>query len=184
MFTFAQRICVCALGAAGLYGRSMPTALLQETRAYAAVGLAEGQTGQVSVLNPGGAAPPGLVCSALLTLFDGQGKVWQTATIKYRPGASRWLAVDSDRDLALHVDERTQIRATFTIPPIPPPTAFTTPPPLPCALIGNLEIFDPLSGRTQVNPGVAHPVLGPVATPVVPLAGALFVEPLLLISLA
>jgi hypothetical protein len=72
--------------------------------------------------------------------------------------------------LALHVDERAQIRATFTIPPIPPPTASTTPPPLPCALIGNLEIFDTLSGRTQVNLGVVHPVPGPgpVATPAVP----------------
>jgi len=161
MFKFIQGICVCALAAAGLYAQTSttPTPPAQVTLTSAIVGLAEGQTGQLNALNPGVMPPAiGVVCTGLLTILDGQGVVLKSKTVSVPPGVSMALDVDSDRDLALHTDERRQIRATLTIPPILPPSGSTTPIAAPCKLIGNLEIFDTLSGRTMVTLGVVHTV--------------------------
>ena len=74
------------------------------------------------------------------------------------------MAIDSIADLALRSDERREIRATITVPPVLPP-AGSTPPTTPrCKLISNLEIFDTLSGRTLVTLGVAHIVPSPAPT--------------------
>jgi hypothetical protein len=161
MFKFIQGICVCALAAAGLYAQTSPTPtpLPQVTLTSAIVGLAEGQTGQLNALNPGVMPPAvGAVCTGLLTILDGQGVVLKSKVVAVLPGASQSLSVDSDRDLALAADERRLIRATLTIPPILPPSGSTTPTVPPCKLIGNLEIFDTLSGRAQVTLGVVHTV--------------------------
>ncbi len=52
MFKLAQRICVFALAAAGLYAQTTVTPPLQVTRTTGMVGIAEGQTAQLNALNP------------------------------------------------------------------------------------------------------------------------------------
>jgi len=165
MYKFAQGICVFALAAAGLYGQtSTPPA--QVTKTSPVVGLAEGQTAQLNALNPGVVPPAmGEICTGLLAIYDGQGVLLKSKTVSVPPGASMWMDVDSVADLALRSDERREIRATITIPPVLPPAGSTPPTKPPCKLISNLEIFDALSGRTLVTLGVAHVVPNPAATP-------------------
>jgi hypothetical protein len=169
MFTLAHKTCVFALAAAGLYAQTVSTPPPQVTLTSGIVSLAEGQTAQLNALNPG-VAPPAMsvVCSALVTIIDGQGKVLKAATVAVPPGASRNIDVDSDKDLALHVDERRELRATLTIPPILPPPGSTVPQPAPCKLIGDLEIVDTVTGRPQVVLGIVHLVPSPTVTPTVP----------------
>ncbi len=90
----------------------------------------------------------------------------KSATVNVTPGTSQHLSIDSDADLALAVDTRKEIRATITIPPVPPPAATSTTPVTPvCKLIGTLELFNTLDGRTLVTLGTVHLVPSPVATP-------------------
>jgi hypothetical protein len=174
MFKFAQRICVFALALAGLYAPAglyaqTATPPVQVTLTSGMVGIAEGQTAQLNALNPGVAAPAtGAICTGLLTFLGDEGKVLKSATVSVVPGTSAHIAIDSDRDLALAIDQRKEIRATITIPPVPPPTGSTTPVTPVCKLIGTLEIFNTIDGRTQVTLGTVHLVPSPVATPPTP----------------
>jgi hypothetical protein len=165
MFRFAQGISVFALVACGLGAQTVATPPVQVTRTSGMVGIAEGQTARLNALNPGVAAPAatGEICSGLLTFLGEDGKVLKSATVNVTPGTSQHLSVDSDADLALALDTRKEIRATITIPPVPPPTATSTTPV--CKLIGTLEIFNTLDGRTLVTLGIVHLVPSPVATP-------------------
>jgi hypothetical protein len=166
MFTFPRSICVFALTATGLFAQTVSAPLVQETLTTGMVGIAEGQTARLNTLNPGVAPPAiGVVCSALLNFINGQGTVLKTAVVSVSPGKNAWLDLFSDRDLGLAADERTQIRATITVPPILPPAGSTASLPPPCSLIGTLEIFDTLSGKTQVVLGGTHLVPNPVAVP-------------------
>jgi len=166
MFKFAQGICVCALAAIGLYAQTTPIAPVQVTLTSGVVGIAEGQTAQLNALNPGIAPPAtGVICSGLLTLLDANGKVLKSGLVSVTPGTSAHIAIDSDKDLALLADERRDIRATITIPPVPPPAGSTTPVTPVCKLIGTLEIFNTLDGRTQVTLGTVHLIPSPTATP-------------------
>jgi hypothetical protein len=64
------------------------------------------------------------------------------------------------------VNARREIRATITIPPVPPPTTSSTTAVAPvCKLIGTLEIFNTLDGHTQVTLGTVHLVPSPAVTP-------------------
>lgn len=165
MLKFMQGICVSALAAAALSAQTSPTPPPQVTRTSAVITLAEGQTAQINALNPGVVPPAmGVVCAALLTILDGQGKVLKSATVTVPPGAARTLDVDSDKDLFLLVDEHRDIRATLTIPPVLPPAGSATPATAPCTLIGNLEVFDTATGRPQVSLGVFHDVPNPAVT--------------------
>jgi len=169
MFNFKQGICVFTLAAAGLYAQA-PSTPAQVTRTTAMVGLAEGQAAQLDALNPGVLPPAvGSVCTGLLMLLDGQGVVLKSKIVSVAPGASMSLDIDSVKDLALPLGERRMIRAAITVPPVPPPPS-TAPVPSPCRLIGNLEIFDTLSGRKLVTLGAAHTVPSPVATGATPSA--------------
>lgn len=161
MFTFAQRIFVFALAAVGLFAQSSPATPAQVDRTSGMIGIVEGQFARLNALNPGVAAPAvGVVCSAALQFWDGQGKLLKSATVSVVPGKSTSLDLFGDKDLALLGDDRREIRATITIPPVlPPPSA--TPPSAPCNLIGTLEIVDTPSGRTQEVIGVVHPVPSP-----------------------
>ncbi len=168
MFKHAQRICVCALGAIGLYAQSSVTPPVQVTRTSGIVGIAEGQTAQLNALNPG-IAPTGTTgssCSALLAIVGGDGTVLKTKIVNVTPGMSDSLAIDSVKDLAIAVNQRREIRATITIPPLPPPTGSTTPVTPVCKLIGTLEIFNTLDGHSQVTLGVVHqlPIPSPPAS--------------------
>ena len=173
MFQFAQRISVFALAACGLYAQTTSTPPVQVTFTTGMVGIAEGQTAQLNALESGGYAhhsATAATCSALLTFLGDDGKVLKSKTVKVSPGTSQPLVLDSVLDLALAVNARKQIRATMTIPPIPPPaTTSSTPTVMPvCKLIGTLEIVNTLDGHTLVTLGAHHKVPSAVVTPPTP----------------
>jgi hypothetical protein len=162
MFKHAQRICVFTLAATALAAMGLAqTVPVQETKTTGVVGIAYGQTARFNVLNRGIAAPAvGVVCSALLTYYDGKGAMLKQSTVTVLPGQIGSLDLFSDADLALPAVQRKQIRATVSVPLIPPPasSATDTKPSPACRLIGTLEIFDALSGKTEVVLGATHPV--------------------------
>jgi len=168
MFKFAYRISVFALMAVGLYAQTTTTTPAQETLTSGIVGIAEGQTARLNALNPGVAPPAatGASCSGLLAFVGDDGTVLKTKTVTVGAGASGELILDSVLDLALAVNARKEIRATITIPPVPPPTASSTTSVTPvCKLIGTLEIYNTLNGHTQVTLGTVHLVPSSVVTP-------------------
>ncbi len=166
MQKFACRIGVFTLAAVGAFAQStsLPVVVIHTS---GMIGVAEGQTARLNVLNPGVAAPAaGAVCSAVLSFLDSTGKVLKSTSVSVPPGtAAAPFNLASDADLALALDAREQIRATITIPAVLPPSATTTTPPAACTLIGTLEIFDSLTRRTQAVLGGFHEVPSVVATP-------------------
>ena len=163
MLNHAKRICVFVFVAAGSYAQTAaPNIPVTDTRTSGAVGIAQGQTARFNVLRPNEAATA--TCSAVLTYFDGTGKQLKTSTITVAPGTLGYLDLFSDTDLALPVDQRKQIRVTVAVPVAPPSSA--TPKALPiCRLIPTLEIFDELSGRTNVVLGGFHHIADETTTP-------------------
>jgi hypothetical protein len=133
------------------------------------VGLADAQTAQLNVLNPGILAPAlGVICSAAVSFVDANGTVLKSAVLNVLPGKSLSLALRSDIDLKLVAGDRREIRATIAIPPFPPPaTASSTPTAgVACKLIPTLEILDTTSGRTMVTLGHVVTIPGlPTANP-------------------
>jgi len=168
MFQHAQRICVFALAAFGLYAQTNVTPPVRVTRTTGIVGIAEGQTAQLNALNLGiaPAGTSGATCSALLAFVADDGTVLKTKIVNVSPGTSQPVVIDSVLDLNLAVNARREIRATVTIPPVPPPSTSTTPATAVCKLIGTLEIFNTLDGHTLVTLGASHVVPAPAATPV------------------
>src|SRR5579864_2544947 len=117
MFAFAQRTCVFAVAVVGLFAQSTPVVPAQETRTSGMIGITEGQIARLNALNPGVAAPAvGVVCSAALKFWDGQGALLKSTTVSVLPGKSAYLDLFGDQDLALIGDDRREIRATITIP--------------------------------------------------------------------
>jgi hypothetical protein len=147
MFKFALSMFLIAAGASA-----------QTVHTFGMVGVAEGQIARVNVLNPGEAPPAavGVVCAAQLTFIDGAGVVLKTSSVSVSPGRESYLDLFADIDLALPVNQRRQIRATITIPPVVVPPPSTTPVAPACTLIGTLEIFDAISGKTEVVLGGEH----------------------------
>lgn len=171
MFRYTERICVFTLAATGLWAQQTtptPPVPMPATRTSGIIGVAEGQTARLNILNPGVAAPAlGVVCSAVLTFYDSDGKAIKSSTVSVTPGTAAFLDLFSDADLALAADERKEIRATVTIPAVAPPPAGTTAsaPARGCELIGTLEIFDGLTGRTEAVLGHLHAIPSVIATP-------------------
>jgi hypothetical protein len=172
MFRFAQRICVFTLAAAGVFAQVATTPAV--TRTTGMIGLAEGQTARLNVLNPGvspSVVPPpaGVVyCSAIVEFLNSAGKVLKSANVNVIPGQSQSFDLFSDADLNLALDVRTEIRAVIIAPVvIPVATSSATPiQPTACKLIGTLEIFDSLTKRTQAVLGGMHDVAAaPTVTP-------------------
>jgi hypothetical protein len=133
MFRFSQSISVFAHALAGINAGAVMRAQTvtppaQVTVTSGVVGIAEGQSAQLNALNPGVAGPAaaGEICSGLLTFLGDHGKVLKSATVNVAPGTSGHLVIDSDKDLALAVDVRKEIRATIAIPPVPAPAASST----------------------------------------------------------
>jgi hypothetical protein len=165
MFKHAQRICVFTIAATGLFAQTVPT---QETRTTGAVGIAYGQTARFNVLNREVPAPSvGAVCAAVLTYYDGKGVMLKQSTVTVPLGQIGSLDLFSDVDLQLPAVQRKQIRATVSVPLVPPPasSAADTKPTTACRLVGTLEIFDTLTGRTEVVLGATHPMPAAAATP-------------------
>ena len=141
MFKTLQRICVYAGSALALAGGALcqtaspmlPVAI----HTSGMVGLAEGQTARLNVLNPGALAPAvGAICAAQLSFLNAEGAVIKTTSVSVNPGRSASFNLDRDADLVTS-DERVEIRAVILY------TANT------CALLPTLEVFDDGSGRTQ-----------------------------------
>ena len=135
MFQLTQRMCVSTLFAGGLFAQTASVAA-QQTFTFGMAGVAQGQTARLNVLNPGVAAPAvGVVCPALLSFVDAKGNTIKSEVVSVIPGQSMSYEMFSDRDLALAVNARVEIRATVTIPPVLPPATSTAPPSAPCRLI-------------------------------------------------
>jgi hypothetical protein len=164
MFQFAQRMCVFTLAAAGVFAQAVPT-LPEVVHTTGMIGLAEGQTARLNVLNPGVLAPAvGVICTANLAFLDGSGKVLKSTSVSVIPGHSMPFDLFSDVDLNLGLDVRSEIRAVISIPGVVPAGSATAQPAA-CTLIGTLEIFDSLTKRTQAVVGGMHDVPSVVTTP-------------------
>ena len=126
------------------------------------VGIADGQTAQINVLNPGVLAPAlGVVCSAAVEFVDDSGNVLKTASLTILPGQSKSLAVRSDTELGLTVaGDRKQIRAVIASPGFTPSTGAQ-----PCKLIPTLELLDTVTGRTEVTLSTTTIIPGIVPVP-------------------
>lgn len=162
MFRYAQRICVFTLAVSALFAQSTTTTTATPTpgtRTSGMIGIAAGQTARVNALNPGRAAPAvGVPCSATVTFQDDQGILLKQATVTVNPGDAAHLDLLSDADLSLASDQRKEIRATISAPtPVTPATGTSaTAEPVACRLIGTVEIFDSLTGRTEAQLGAMH----------------------------
>ena len=147
--------CVFALGCVGLFAQSTAPPVVVTT---GMVGLAEGQTARLNVLNPGVLPPAvGVICTAMVAFVDGGGKVLKSAAIVANPGQSGGLNLDSQADLNLPVNGREEIRALISVPGAPPTAASSSSTPNQpvgaCKVIPTLEIFDTFSGHTLVTLG-------------------------------
>src|SRR5580658_5954249 len=124
MLTYAQRICVFLVAAAGTYAQTTaPNMPVTDTRTSGAVGIAQGQTARFNVLRPNETAAA--TCSAVLTYFDGAGTQLKTSTVTVAHGTAGYLDLFSDTDLALAADQRKQIRVTVAVP-VATPSSSTT----------------------------------------------------------
>jgi hypothetical protein len=166
-----QAICVFTLAAATLCGaklQAQPLIPAQVTHSTGLVGIAEGQTAQFNALNLGetAAATPAAACTVLLSFVADDGTVLKTRTVMVAPGTGQHIVLDSVADLALAIGVRRDIRATISIPAIPPAagSATTALQPL-CAMAGTLEIYDNSTGVTRVTLASRHKVPPPVITP-------------------
>jgi hypothetical protein len=128
------------------------------------IGLADSQTAQLNLLNPGILPPAlGIVCSATVAFVDANGTVLKSGVLSVLPGKAGAFDL-RDTDLKLVAGDRREIRATITIPAFPPPPTATSIPAtaVACKLIPTLELFDTQSGRTLVTLGHVTTVPGPV----------------------
>ena len=167
MLSYAQRICVFMVAAAGMYAQTTtPNMPVTDTRTSGAVGIAQGQTARFNVLRPNETATA--ACSAVLTYFDGAGTQLKTSTVTVAPGTVGYLDLFSDTDLALTVDQRKQIRVTVAVPVAAPPASSPSPAkakavPV-CRLIPTLEIFDEVTGKISVVFGGFHHIADDTVT--------------------
>lgn len=158
MLKYVHSTCVLlTLGAAALSAQVIP--ILPAVQTTGMVGIADAQTAQLNLLNPGVLAPAvGMICKANVSFVDAGGTVIKSSTLTVIPGQSQSFSLRSDTDLSLVAGDRREIRAVISIPPIATPSATATSAAAPsCKLIPTLEMLDTVSGRTLV-------VLGHVVT--------------------
>ena len=163
MFRHAYLTCVLGLTAMALHAQTIP---VNSVRTTPMLGIAEGQTARLNLLNPGVQPPAlGAICSAAIAFIDANGDVVKTASVAVPPGKSLSVDLHGDADLSLAVGVRREIRATITIPAILPPstssgsgaatgsTGSSSSAVPSCKLVPTLEMFDSLTGRTQAVVG-------------------------------
>ena len=167
MLSYAQRICVFIVAAAGMYAQTTaPNMPVTDTRTSGAVGIAQGQTARFNVLHPNETATA--TCSAVLTYFAGDGTQLKTSVVTVAPGTVGYLDLFSDADLALAVNQRKQIRVTVAVPVAVPSSSSssTTAKAVPvCRLIPTLEIFDEVTGKASIVLGGFHHIADDAVTP-------------------
>lgn len=157
-----------ALSAVALSAQAVPVSNTVQTTGM--VGIADAQTAQLNLLNPGVLPPAvGAICSATVSFVDANGSVLKATSLAVPPGKSMPFDLRSDTDLQLVAGDRREIRATISIPAVFPPTATGSTPIAPaCKLIPTLEIFDTVSGRTLVTLGhvaTIPSIVTPATTP-------------------
>jgi hypothetical protein len=146
MLKYVSLMCVLTLSAVVLSAQVTAIPAVQTT---AMIGIADAQTAQLNLLNPGVAAPAlGAMCSAAVSFVDANGTVLKSMSLSVPPGKSLPFMLRSDVDLSLIAGDRREIRATITIPAPNSATAAAG-----CKLIPTLEIFDTVTGKTLVTLG-------------------------------
>ena len=159
-------------GIAAAQSTSLPV-WYSQVQTLGMVGLTEGQTARLNLLNPGVQSPAatGAVCSAQVSFLNGQGDVLKMTTVSVIPGKSIPFDLNRDTDFA-DAEQRVEIRAIIRIPPVPPivspqPVLPQPVPPQPatCTLIPSLEVFNNDTGRTQVVITDVRTVPGPWPVP-------------------
>lgn len=153
MLNHLRLTCLFTLGALALAAQTT-TPPVPETRTTGMVGLAEGQTARLNLLNPGVLPPAlGMICTASVTFFDAGGTALKTAALSIPPGQSASASLSGDTDLTLPAGERREIRAQISIPGLIPASGATTVAAPACKLVPTLEIYDTVSGHTLVTLG-------------------------------
>ena len=158
MLKDVRLMCVLTLSALAL--SAQVTSTLPAVQTTGMVGIGDSQTAQLNLLNPGVEPPAiGVVCSAAVSFVDADGTVLKSTMLTVVPGKSMAFILRSDLDLHLVAGDRREIRATITIPAVPPPASTAASPAAPaCHLIPTLEILDTVSGRTLVILGRAKAI--------------------------
>jgi hypothetical protein len=166
MLTYVRLTCVLALS--GLALSAQTVAVAPKVKTTGVIGLAQGETAQLNLLNPGVQAPAaGVLCTAAVTFFDAAGATLKTATVSVAPRTAGAVNLSANTDLSIAAGARRDIRAQFTFPAVPAPAATSSTPiiPVSCSLTSTLEIFDSVTGRTLVSLGGSHDVPTAVVTP-------------------
>ena len=151
MFRSTSLTCALMFGAYAISAQTIPAQTVQTTPI---IGIAAGQTARMNLLNPGVLpVANGPACTATVSFIQGNGNVVKTAVVTINPGMNQSVDLRSDADLNLvATGDRHEIRATVTTPAIVP-VSTTAAPASPCKLIGTLEIFNVITGQTQVSVG-------------------------------
>ncbi len=154
MFRSTSLTCALIFSACAISAQTIPAQTVQTTPI---IGISAGQTARMNLLNPGVLpATTGAPCTATVSFIQGNGNVVKTATLTINPGMNQFVDVRSDVDLNLvAVGDRHEIRATVSTPAITPVSTspVTTTPGPACKLIATLEIFNVITGQTQVSLG-------------------------------
>jgi len=148
---FARYMCVLTLGAVAVSAQVPTVPVTVQTTGM--IGVADGQTARLNLLNPGVLAPAmGMICTANVAFVGDDGTFLKTTTLSVIPGRSLSFDIRSDTDLSIAAGDRREIRAVIMMPPAATPSSTGSAAPA-CKLIPTLEIFDTVSGRTLVTLG-------------------------------
>ncbi len=156
MSNYLRLTCLLPLAALTLAAQtaSFPAPVTETT---AMIGLAQGQTAQLNLLNPGVLPPAtGVVCTATVTFFDNSGAALKTGSVAVTPGKSGAVKLSGDTDITIAPGQRRDIRAQIAIPGLVPANSAAPSAASICKLVPTLEIYDDVSGRTLVS--IAHVV--------------------------
>src|ERR1700683_545491 len=101
MLKYVHSTCVLmALSAVALSAQGAPGSQTVQTTGM--VGIADAQTAQLNLLNPGVLAPAvGMICKATVSFVDAGGTVLKSTTLTVIPGQSVSFSLRSDTDLNL-----------------------------------------------------------------------------------
>lgn len=149
MLNHASLTCVLSLTALSLSAQTAPAPGSVATTPI--VGMASAQTARLNLLNPGVLPPAvGATCTVSVAFVDGGGTVLKSASLTIAPGKTVGFNLRSDVDLQLvAVGDRREIRAMISTPSASNAAAANAA--SICNLIPTLEIFDTITGQSQVT---------------------------------
>jgi hypothetical protein len=125
MYNLVHLACVLTLTAAAL--SAQVTTVVPVVKTTGMIGVGDGQTAQLNLLNPGVLPPAiGMICTAAVSFVGADGTVIKSATLTVAPGKSMSFILRSDVDLKLLAGDRREIRATISTPGVPPSATSTT----------------------------------------------------------